>query len=705
MASNLPSAKRPYTLSRSFWLVIVLGTTLTLALLVGLFEWRGKRQMMASEQHADEHFVRVVGNIVWPNYNDFLAIGERMPADELRKHPRQVALAATVKDALRGSDVLKVKIFSPRDGRTLFSTEAAQIGTAHVSHDLSKALSGEFTSKLEHRETFAAINGPATNRDVIASYLPYHAEARAQANEKPAMIVEVYSDVTKRMEVHRADRAVLVAGVTVSSLLMYLIIWYMGRTTSVRLMRADRERRRHEASMRHQAYHDVLTGLPNRVQFAEDCAVRNTDQTNRLGVLFIDLDRFKPINDSLGHRVGDAVLERVAKRIRKTLRATDRIYRMGGDEFIALVESDDQPMLEIAARRVIAAISRSMTIEGVDVQVSASVGIARWPHDGETLEQTVGLADMAMYAAKRAGAGQHAFFEPAMRREADDQVHLMGGLRTALENDEFELHYQPRMDARKGTIDGFEALIRWRHPEQGLLAPDRFIGILEESPLIFDVGTWVIQEATRQLALWHAAGHRDLHVSVNVAAHQFRHREFVSSVESALRSAGIPPGKLELEITESQLIHDLEGVMLAIERLKKLGVLLSIDDFGTGYSSLAYLQKLRIDCIKIDRAFVRDLDTDADDAKIARTIAKLAHSLGMSVVAEGVETEGQAEMLRAWGCEQLQGFLFSRPVPPDAVLALLPAVQVPRTVMESANARVRESGPASRLLDADLILA
>jgi diguanylate cyclase (GGDEF)-like protein len=657
---------------RRFWWVSALGTLATMVLLVSLYEWQGRSTLRMDEERSDQQFARMLANSLWPQYGDFLTEVQLLPQRMLVDHPGHTDLRASMLAALGETSVLKVKAFSAQNGVTLFSTDARQIGELHLNDQLQAAMQGKGSSNLDHREQFLSIRGDKKDLYVFATYTPYYAPTRQQRTGTPDLILEVYSDVTPRMMAHRRNRFELVFGVALTLSLMYAMLWAIGRTANKRLGRAQQDRQQQEARIRHQAYHDALTGLPNRMHFGERCAERSQQpHGDGQGVLFIDLDRFKPINDSLGHRLGDAVLKKVAKRVRRTLRESEEVFRVGGDEFVALINTSDQPALEIAARRITAALCKPITVDGVQVTLSGSVGIARWPADDASLDQVVACADLAMYAAKRAGANQHAFYSATMRSETDDQVNLLAGMRNALVRREFVLHYQPRLGSTTDEIESLEALLRWQHPQEGLLQPGRFIPVLEDSPLIVEVGAWVLDTAAHQLAAWHAAGHKHLCVSVNVAARQFRAANFVQSVAQVLQRTGLPPHCLELEITEGQLIHDLDGAVQTIRHLKALGVMLSIDDFGTGYSSLSYLQTLPIDCLKIDRSFVKDLGGDGRHIHIARTITSLAHSMGMTVVAEGVETAAQARLLRSWGCEQLQGFLFSKPVPVPAIDQML----------------------------------
>jgi diguanylate cyclase (GGDEF)-like protein len=419
--------------------------------------------------------------------------------------------------------------------------------------------------------------------------------------------------------------------------------------------------------LRHLATHDALTGLPNRVLFddrLDQCIAHAERDAQRFAVMVLDLDRFKFINDSLGHRAGDELLNQVAQRLREVVGKADTVARIGGDEF-ALVLSSIAERADAArlAQSAIEILKRPVRICGVDLHVSTSIGIAFYPADGTNAENLIAYADAAMYCAKQRGRNNLQFFEPGMDTATRERVKLESDLHAALALGQFVLHYQPKVDTATDYFHSAEALIRWQHPERGTIMPDDFIPLAEECGLINAIGEWVLREACRQCKAWQQEGLPPLRVAVNVSASQFRQGNLLAAIHEALSAAGLDPGCLELELTESAVMLNPEESATILGKLSSMGVLVSVDDFGTGYSSMSYLRRFPIDKLKIDRGFVKDLMTRADDASIVQAIISLAHSLRLKVVAEGVETLEQLDSLKSMGCDQYQGFHFSPPLP------------------------------------------
>ena len=447
------------------------------------------------------------------------------------------------------------------------------------------------------------------------------------------------------------------------------------RKHNKQLEKANEQLEQVNAQLQHVATHDALTGLPNRLLLADrlNQSIAQAQRHQRLFAVFIvDLDRFKAINDSLGHHAGDAMLKEVARRLAAALRQADTLARMGGDEFVLILNEIINPEdLETIAAKVLTHIAQPMKLSGLELHASASIGISIYPNDGGNGETLLQHADAAMYQAKKGGRNAYRLFTPEMNAFARERLELENGLRRALVQHEFVLHYQPKVDVRTGSIDSAEALIRWQHPTRGLVAPNDFIPLAEETGLIMPIGEWVLNEACRQAQSWRASGLRPLRVAVNLSAQQFRQKKLVDVVSAALRTAGLEARYLELELTESTVMHDAEQSIEILRELSALGVRISVDDFGTGYSSLSYLRRLPLDKLKIDRTFIRELATSRDDAAIVRAIVSLAHNLRIKVIAEGVETPDQLVYLREAGCDQYQGYHYSAPIPNDAFVTMM----------------------------------
>ena len=424
------------------------------------------------------------------------------------------------------------------------------------------------------------------------------------------------------------------------------------------------------------ANYDPVTGLPNR-NLLHDRITQAISFARRYdkiaAILFIDLDDFKVVNDSLGHNVGDQLLKELGKRLTSCVREVDSVARLGGDEFvIVLTGMAHRDGVVFIAEKVLDSLSRPFLLEGHEVFISSSIGIATFPKDGEDEATLLKHADSAMYHAKERGKGHYQFYAAEMNELALERLSLINDLHRALERSEFILHYQPQVNLKSGKITGVEALVRWRHPVKGMIPPAKFISVAEETRLILPLGEWVLHTACSQAVKWHKEGY-DITVAVNMSALQVEEHRLVELVDDALRLTGINPQYLELELTENLLIERSDAINRIFQQLREKGVRMAIDDFGTGYSSLSYLSKLPIDKLKIDRSFVRDIADDADDRSIVEAIVSMSHSLRLKAIAEGVETPEQEEILHRLNCDEIQGFLFSKPLPSDELDALLAA--------------------------------
>jgi len=446
------------------------------------------------------------------------------------------------------------------------------------------------------------------------------------------------------------------------------------------IVRDITERKNSEEKIYNLAYYDELTELPNRRLFSQ--SLERTIQIaqrddEKFAILFIDLDRFKRINDTLGHSIGDELLRQVARRLEQCTRSGDsvarldptdedggiKLARLGGDEFVIILYGiDSEDVVATIASRIISVLTPPFSCEGHQFVVTPSIGIALYPQDGQNGEQLLMNADSAMYRAKFSGRNNYKFYSETMRTKSLHRLDLENEIRKAIDDEQFELYYQPKVDAETWELVGAEALLRWFHPVRGEIGPADFIPVAEETGLIVPIGQWVLREACKQVKVWSTSPAGAVPVSVNISPHQFHADSLYEDVLGAASDADIDPRLLELEITESVLLQDLDNTLIALQRLKDAGVSLSVDDFGTGYSSLSYLKRFPIDTIKIDRSFVKDLDTDLDDAAICAAILAMSQQLGLNVVAEGVETEEQLAFLRRHGCNQIQGFLCSKPL-------------------------------------------
>jgi diguanylate cyclase (GGDEF)-like protein len=436
---------------------------------------------------------------------------------------------------------------------------------------------------------------------------------------------------------------------------------------------------RKQAELYYLAHYDQLTKLPNRMLFLDrltQACLETTRKQTRIGLMFIDLDRFKQINDSLGHSVGDALLCAMARRLQGCAREVDTVARLGGDEFAYLMDGlDSSNDVHIVAQRIVEAMQAPFMIMGHELFVTASIGIAICPDDGVDITQLLAKADAAMYDAKKSGRNGYRQYVPGLAMYSSERMIIEMDLRNAIDNDELRLFYQPQINLDSGQVIGVEALIRWRHPTRGFLSPAQFIEIAEQSGLIIPIGGWVLRAACRQIKEWLDAGLPPLRMAVNVSALQFHQKDFVSLVKRAIEEHQIDPRLLELELTESIVMHNADAVLDTLKKLKGIGVLLVIDDFGTGFSSLSYLRRFPIDQLKIDQSFVRAIEKTPVNESIVRAIIALGQSLSLKIVAEGTETEAELAILRACQCDEAQGYFFLRPSPADDFVVWLSSHQ------------------------------
>ena len=683
-----------FNLSRYFSTLSLILIGLAAGLLGLMYREVSVHQMTTLAEDRNVAMAQVFENALGGPLNGLMAASIGKDASMLQESEASKEMQASVMALMRGTAVVKVKIYN-RLGVTIFSTEPAQIGENRLDNPGFKAaLGGNVISELTHRNSMDTFEGGRSDIDLLASYIPITGEGKTVEG-----VFELYQDVTPFMSTFRRMLWIVtavVAGVFAVLYLMQLLVvrrahgilhdqaerLEAARSTleiqvdarTQELRRTNRqlegevaERRQAESKLNYLAYHDPLTGLANRRYFLERLEASLNDaaeKNSRLAILFIDLDQFKQVNDSLGHGVGDELLVSVAAALCEHVRLIDMIARLGGDEFICVMESvrsDEE--VAMLAQEVIAAFDSPFRIAGHDLFLSASVGISVFPNDGVSVGDLLRNADTAMYRAKDLGRGHYHFYTPEMTRDAQERIKIEMLLRRALDSGELSVHLQPQVDASSGRLVGAEALVRWDSPELGSVPPTRFIPLAEESGIIIALGTWVLRETCRQVMKWTASGFELPQVSVNLSVKQLERPEFVDTLLEILDETGIEPSRLKLEITES-VVMAVDDAFSLLDRLRKIGISLALDDFGTGYSSLSYLKMLPVQQLKIDRSFVIGIGTNPEDEAIIRSVMALAQSLDFEVVAEGVETAEQAAFLSASGCHQLQGFLHGSAVAP-----------------------------------------
>ncbi len=715
-----------FRLLRYFSLTSLVSIAVVAVALGMLYRETAERSLVVMGESNNKALTVVLANALWPQLERYLRTADLLSTAQLPAHPDRAELAEALLGHVRGLSVVKVKAYDLK-GRTVFSSEAQQIGEDKSTNaGFRRALEGQAISELTHRDHFSAFDGAIEDRDLLSTYLPM----RRVPGGPVVGVFEVYDDITPFLQriVRTQHQAVL--GVLAILGLLYGALYFIVRHADGVLRSQYRQQQAHEQALReahdtlerrveertaelaranqdleqeiterriadqrltYMAHHDVLTGLPNRTLLGdrvEQAIARAARSGRKLAVLFLDLDRFKNVNDSLGHTVGDQLLQAVSARLKTCMRAEDTAARLGGDEFIvSLPDLADAAEAAQVAERMLAMLAEPCSVAGHKLPAAASIGIAVYPDDGNNAQTLLRNADTAMYHAKESGRGNYQFFNAKMNERVSRRLATETSLRRALEHGEFVLHYQPLVHLASGRIDGAEALLRWPQSDHRVVSPADFIPVAEDSGLIVPLGEWVLREACRQAQAWQAL-RPGLRVAVNLSPRQFRQANLVAVVEQALCDAGLAPPLLELELTEGMLMHHADDTVQTLAALHALGVRMAIDDFGTGYSSLSYLKRFPIDTLKVDRSFVKDLGRDADDAAIVTAVVAMAHGLNLAVVAEGVETEAQARYLRSLSCDLVQGFHFGRPMAAADFAARLGA--------EAGAARSAVAGAAAR---------
>jgi len=644
--------------------IVVLGTLIYNAAINNLVDIAEDRNVTLA---------RVLYNHVWKSYADDLQKQVVQSPSSARDSSAYQRMRADVSKHVHGLPITKVKIYSV-DALTLFSTDPAQLGESRqASENVKQALVGEIITKKVFSDQAYAKEESLKNIYMLSTYVPVY----AKHNEGRTIVgvVEVYSEVSALHHQIISTRNNIIILITLALLLVFSVLFVFVRRAAAMTASRLQEKLNDEAKMRYIAYHDALTGLPNREMFRqrlEAAIARSARNEQLLAVIFLDLDRFKHINDTLGHNAGDSLLKEVAERLSTCVRQTDTVGRQGGDEFTLLLDGITHvEEIEMVAQRILASLSAPFNINGHEFITSASLGISIYPFDEREIENLLKDADVAMYAAKAAGRNNYVFFSSEMAEGNSTNLDMENKLRTALDGNEYLLQYQPIVDVRKGQMMGVEALLRWNSQDLGIVSPDKFIPILEETGFITIVGNWVLKTACQKAVEWQRLGYEPMTMSVNISIIQFRRLQFVDSVRDALQESGLEPKYLKIEITESVLMDQNDASIKKLEAIRELGVSIAADDFGTGYSSLSYLRKLPIDILKIDRSFVMDIHKSQDGAAIATAIAALAHSLKLGIIAEGVEEIEELNFLVALSCNYIQGYFFSKPLFEEDLLAVM----------------------------------
>jgi diguanylate cyclase (GGDEF)-like protein len=655
-----------FKLRRYFSITSLIGVLVVIICLLLFYRHFALRALIDNETRSNVAITHVLANALWSKHAAFVATARHQARERLATRPEIARIHADVARQMRGLNVVKIKIYDV-SGLTVFSTDPRQIGEDKRDNPgFRNARHGAVISSITYRDHIDSFEGTLVDRNLIYSYIPI----RQNRTGPIEGVFEVYTDVSVPMEnLERAQWQITALLFGTLALLYCFLHLLVHRADKIIQAQSEEERLANAEKLRYRAFHDSLTGLPNRAKFAErlEETILQAKRSNRIfAVLFIDLDNFKTVNDSLGHYVGDMILKTVGQRLRATLRDMDIVARVGGDEFIILLtEISRIEHAALVAEKILELVSHTpYRVDERELSLTVSVGLSVYPDDGEDALVLIKNADAAMYHSKEMGRNNYQFFKQDMNARAFALLSMEHGLRHALEREELVLHFQPSVGIAEARVLRAEALIRWRHPEMGLVSPDRFIPIAEERGLIESIGKWVLLTACTQARAWHKSGLATIPVSVNVSAVQFRQPDFIDTVAEALERSELSSEFLELEITESTIMRG-NGTLETVRQLKAMGVSLAIDDFGTGYSSLGYLKQFPIDRLKLNESFVHGLPMNTDDLAIASTVLALAKTLKLPVIAEGVETRAQLDYLTSQRCDEAQGFYFSRALPPQ----------------------------------------
>ncbi len=627
---------------------------------------------------------RTFTNVIWPSFRGFADQAAKIDNSELRHHPDINILDQVVHDAMRNTTTVKVKVIE-LNGRILYSSDPSEIGVDYSADPgFISARQGLVFSEISHADNFKAVDGDIHDRDLLSS----NVALRSGSKEPVEGVLEIYTDITEALANDLNQQRMVTISVIGVLVALYAILFFIVRHADQVIIRQRKEQKNAESRLLHATTYDALTDMPNRVLLMDrikQSIVAAERHKSLLAVAYVDIDNFRNINSSLGHEAGDEVLKILSKRLVGCLREGDTIARIGGDSFvISLPDIVSSVNLFQIAKKMLGAISLPIEVGGRDLHLTASVGIALHPEHGKDADTLMRNANIAMYSAKNLGGNRHQVFVEHMNEKVQQQVELEEEMWRALGSNEFVLYYQPVIDLKTGFIVGVEALLRWPNSHGEWLSPKEFIPLSEKCGLIAPLSEWVLTEACAQLQSWHEKGHllNDFTMAVNLSPRHFASPGLAAIISDAVEQTEIDPRWLHLDISEALLTVINEAILTNFEGIKRTGIKFSLDDFGTGFSSLGYLRNYPIDLLKIDRAFIKGLPDDADNAAIVTTIIAMANSLKLTVVAKGVESDAQVAFLKENGCHQAQGFLFSKPLPADEFLSL---------VLESRDMRLTQA--------------
>lgn len=614
--------------------------------------------LLENEERRNVAVTQILGNGVWDSFGKFITSLEGLSGDEIRNKAQIYFIEKYILNEIEGLNVVKIKIYN-LDGLTVFSTDLSQVGKSKRAHkSFIKAKDGEVVSKLSFRDKIYAKEELIENRNIITSYIPLR-----QKQGDVVSVFEVYSDVTQLVDkINHLQRKIMI-GIVFTITVLFAILFFTIRHASEVIEKYNVAQEKETDTIREIAFYDHLTGLPNRILFIDrlEHAIDIASRNNKLVVLmFIDLDRFKQVNDNLGHEAGDKLLCQISSRISKLVRPSDTVSRISGDEFTVVLEGlSDLDFSTVVAQRIQSKMEEPFLIEKNKVVVTCSIGISVYPFSDDDVESLIKKADAAMFFSKSVGRNTFHYYSPDMLEHGSQRYVIETELNTALIEKQFSLVFQPTVDLVNWTMQGMETFIRWNHPTKGLIKPEVYMPVLEETGLIIHVGEWMIRESCRLNKQWQDTGLPALRVAVNISSVQLNHPDFIDMVTSVLSTTKLEAKYLELELSERRLIDDEENNIKNMQALRDKGVHLTINNFGTGSSSLSYLSKLPIESLKIDKVFMRDMIGDTKKRSVTTAIISFAHSMKLNIIVEGVETKEQLVFVSAMRCSLVQGPLIS----------------------------------------------